>query len=341
MMRDKKILVTGASGLLGAYLIQQLLHAGYTDVRAIRRPHSRLELLGDLASRVSWVQADILDIADLDDAMSGIDLVFHCAALVSFDPRQRKALMQVNVEGTANVVNAALAAGVKQLIHVSSIAALGRNKDKQTIDEKAVWSRSKWNSDYGLSKYLAEREVWRGMGEGLQVAVVNPSMILGSGRWEEGTGHFFSLVWNKFPFFPAGATGFVDARDVARFMVGLMEAQAFGKKYILNSENWDYHQFFAAIAAGLGKNPPRYRVNRVMRLVAIPFLYLLGRVSKKEVYLTPQTIRQSALKAAYDNSLSRSILNFEYTPVGETIAATSVEFLKEKTGKGSAVLLPV
>ena len=340
-MRDTKILVTGASGLLGAYLIQELLHAGYRNIRAIKRPDSRLELLGDLVHQVTWVQADILDIADLDDAMQDIELVFHCAALVSFDPRRSKALMQVNVEGTANVVNAALAAGVKQLVHVSSIAALGRNQDHKIIDERAVWTRSSWNSDYGLSKYLAEREVWRGMGEGLEVAIVNPSMILGSGRWEEGTGHFFSLIWKNFPFYPAGSTGFVDARDVARFMVRLTEVQAFGKKYILNSENLDYQHFFAAIAAGLGKKSPRFKVSFVLRLLAIPALYLLRWISQKEMYLTPQTLIQSSIPSAYDNSLSRLLPDFTYTPVGETIAAISAQFLAEQTGKSTPALLPV
>lgn len=329
-MQETKILVTGASGLLGASLIAELLDKGYRNVRAIRRSDSRMDLLKPLEDKIEWCHADILDVADLDEAMEGIELVFHCAALVSFDPRKKKQLMLVNVEGTANVVNSALAAGVKKLIHVSSIAALGRNKHNKLIDEQTAWEKSKWNSDYGLSKYLAEREVWRGMGEGMQVAMVNPSMILGAGRWSEGTGSFFSMIWQGFPFYPSGSTGFVDAGDVAAFMVQLMEEdQAFGKKYILSSENLDYFSFFSAIAAGLGKQAPRVRVNAVFRLLAGLWSYPARWFSRRELMLTPQTLRQSAVDSVYDNTLSKTLTGFSYTPVSETIARLCTEFVAQ------------
>lgn len=329
-MQETKILVTGASGLLGAYLIAELLRKGYRNIRAIRRPGSRMDLLEALEGKIEWFYADIQDVADLNEAMEGIELVFHCAALVSFDPRKKKQLMLVNVEGTANVVNSALAAGVKKLIHVSSIAALGRNKKDKPIDEQTVWEKSKWNSDYGLSKYLAEREVWRAMGEGMQVAMVNPSMILGAGRWSEGTGNFFSMIWQGFPFYPAGSTGFVDAGDVAAFMVQLIEEdQAFGKKYILSSENLSYFSFFSAIAAGLGKQAPRIKVNAAFRLLAGLWSYPARWFSSSELMLTPQTLRQSAVNSVYDNTMSETLTGFSYTPVSKTIERLCAGFLAQ------------
>ncbi len=337
---EQKILVTGASGLLGAYLIQHLLHKGYRDIRAIRRADSRLELLEGLTDRLEWVHADILDVADMDEAMRGVDLVFHCAALVSFDPRQKKKLMQVNVEGTANVVNCALSAGVKKFIHVSSIAALGNGKPGEVLDESSVWEKGKSDPGYGLSKYLSEREVWRGMAEGMQVAIVNPSVILGSGRWEEGPGLFFSMIHGGFSFYPTGGTGFVDVRDVAAFMVKLGEKDAaFGKKYILNSENLRYRAFFLAIAEEFGKKPPGIKINTFLRFLAGLVMLPVGLFSKREVMVTPRTLKQAARFSRYNNERSRAMSDFEYIPVRATIAAVCQHFLN--TGEVGKLLPPV
>ena len=179
-MDHKRILVTGATGFLGAYLLRQLVTQGHA-IRALRRANSPMHLVEDIADLVEWVEADILDIVALETAFEGVTHVYHCAAMVSFHPRDVDRMMKINVEGTANIVNLSLSFGVQKLVHVSSIAAVGRSKERPQLDESSKWTTSKLNTNYAISKYMGEQEVWRGHAEGLAVGIVNPAIILGSG----------------------------------------------------------------------------------------------------------------------------------------------------------------
>ena len=219
---EQPVLITGATGFLGSYLLRSLIKSGHQNIRALRRPNSDHALVADIQGAVEWVEGDLLDPAALEDAMQGIRQVYHCAAIVSFDPRMVRTMLRANVEGTANVVNAALWEGVDKLVHVSSIAAIGRSPEEKKVSENTKWQRSPLHSNYAISKYLSEQEAWRGMAEGLNVSVVNPSVILGSGRWEDGPLQLFRLGWKAFPFYATGVSGFVDVRDVAQAMILLL-----------------------------------------------------------------------------------------------------------------------
>lgn len=199
------ILVTGGTGFLGSYLLRALVTAG-KPVRALYRRHIPDQLL-DVKDRVEWVQGDVLDVGSLEEAMQGVAQVYHCAAIVSFHPDRRAQMLKINVEGTANVVNIALDAGVKKLVHVSSVAALGRAKEQAAINERSQWEESSNNSYYAISKHLSEMEIWRGIAEGLPAVIVNPSIILGSGYWHDGSGMLLKTPGKNFPIIPKASTG--------------------------------------------------------------------------------------------------------------------------------------
>lgn len=340
-IKDKQILVTGGTGFLGSYLLRYLVREGYTRVRALRRATSQMDLVAEVANKIEWVEGDVLDIFSLEDAMQGVQQVYHCAAVVSFDPRDYDQMRQVNVDGTANVVNAALAANIEKLVHVSSIAAIGRMKNQPIVTEQTKWERSHHNSEYAISKYLSENEVWRGMTEGLNVAVVNPSVILGAGRWEEGPLKFFKVVWKNFPFYTKGTTGFVDVRDVARFMLQLMESEASGERYILNGDNLTYQTIFAEIATHLNKKAPSIQVNPVIQQIAWRVEWLRSKLFGGRPLVTRETAATSMRSYFYENEKSRSDFDFEYTPIRQTIAESCRQFREAAENGFESRILPL
>ena len=328
---DKQILVTGGTGFLGSYLLRYLFRNGYTRIRALKRPNSPLDLVAPIQGKVEWVDCDLMEAASLEDAMAGVDQLYHCAAMISFYPSDRWNMLRTNVEGTANVVNSALSQGVGRMVHVSSVAALGRVKNKKIVTEAAKWERSKLNSSYSLSKYLSENEVWRGMAEGLPAAIVNPSIILGSGFWQGGGPQsFFRLAGKGFPFYPVGTNGFVDVRDVARFMILLMESSITGERYILNSDNWSYQNLLTSIARVQQQRPPRIKVTPLVQQVAWRLEWIRQKLTGARPVVTRETARTAANTFHYVNKKSIEAFNFEYIPLVETIRQTSLQYLEAK-----------
>lgn len=330
MDKNSSILITGATGFIGAHLLQQLLADGYTHVRAFRRPDSPMGLVEDLAPKVEWVDGDILDIFALERAMQGCTHIFHCAAVVSFDPADARRLRTVNITGTANVVNTALKLGIEKLLFISSVAALGRTKQGITINETAKWERSPFNTRYAVSKYQGEMEVWRGHAEGLDIAVVNPSIVLGSGFWESGPAHFFPMVDQGFPFYPVGTTGLVDVRDVAWYTVRLMESDIKNERFILNAEHYPYQQLLTEVAQALGVQPPKYKVGKILRSLTWRLAWLQTKITGKRPFLTRETARNSSWIFYYDNQKSLEHFDFAYTPIAETIKDTAATYRQAK-----------
>lgn len=329
MQKNTRVLVTGATGFVGAYLIRHLLEKGYA-VRGLRRASSRMDLLGEIAAQVEWAEADITDLGALEDAFEGITHVFHCAALVSFHPKDTQKMMKINVEGTQNVVNMCLHTGVQRLIHVSSIAALGRAPNRPHLDETCKWVESKQNSRYALSKYGAEMEIQRGVAEGLSAAMVSPSVIVGSGRWDEGMAAFFKKIDQGLPVYPSGGSGFVDVRDVVRFMVLLMESEESGVRYILNAVNTTHKAFFDAIALELNTKPPAIRIGPFLAEVAWRVEWLKEKILGIPPMATKESARASVTYYTYGNERSRQAFDFTYRPFEQTIRDTAQQYLAEK-----------
>jgi nucleoside-diphosphate-sugar epimerase len=249
---------------------------------------------------------------------------------VSFHPKDADKMLKINVEGTANVVNFCLDFGVKKLVHVSSIAALGRAANRPHLDENCKWVESKDNSRYGVSKYGAEMEVQRGIAEGLSAAIVSPSVVVGSKDWEEGMSGFFKKIDAGLKFCPSGGSGFVDVRDVVRFMVLLMESDITGERYILNADNLSHKQFFGMIARELGVAPPPITVGPLLAEVAWRVEWLKEKILGTTPLATRESARASVTNYTYGNEKSRSVFGFEYIPFEQTVQETAAQYLEAK-----------
>ena len=310
------IFVTGATGLVGSHLVQALVQQG-KPVRALYR--SVIPTYAG-ADKVEWMQGDILDVIALEEALIGVKQVYHCAAVVSFNPKKIHALYQTNVEGTANVVNACITAGVQKLLYVSSVAALGRMNQDAAIDENMQWSPKTNNSEYGRSKYLAEMEVWRGIGEGLEAVVVNPSIILGAGDWNGGSSQIFKSVYEEFPWYTDGATGFVDVVDVVSAMQLLMESDISAQRYILNAVNMSFKELFVMIAQCFGKRPAHKKVTPLLAGLIWRWEALKYRLTGISPLLTKETAASAQAKVFFKNGkFLQQFPTFQYTPVAATI----------------------
>jgi len=317
------ILVTGASGFLGQHLVRRLAAPG-TSVRA--QYHTNLPG-GDISKLpgVEWQKCDLLDVFAVESLIQGVTEIYHCAGIVSFDPARREEMLHFNPESTANIVNEALQQEVRKMVHVSSVAALGRTGDEhKVIDEEQEWGESKYNSAYGLSKYLAEMEVWRGIGEGLCAAIINPSVILGAGDWRYGSPQLMAVVNKEFPFYTSGINGWVDVNDVVTAMTSLMSSDIEAERFIVSEGNYPFRDIFTRMAEALGKKPPRMYANRFLSL-------LLARLSKvfmgKNTVITAETVRNAHSISKYDNGkLLKALPAFRYTPIDTTIGNMSVAF---------------
>jgi dihydroflavonol-4-reductase len=334
------ILVTGGTGLVGSHLLQAIAMEGKT-VRAIIRPSGETEMVRRVFrlysqepekdfSRIEWVEANLMDIFSLEEAMEGVDDIYHCAALVSFLPGDHKKLIRQNTEGTANLVNAALEKNVRKLCHVSSIAALGRPESmSDLIDENLVWKTSKNNSVYAVSKYGAEREVWRGTAEGLDAVIVNPSIILGVAGRRGGSSRIFNTVWEGLKFYPTGQNGFVDVRDVVKAMILLMESDIRNERFILNVDNIEYKKLFELISGALGKPAPSIRVSPALSRLAWRVEKLRAMITGVKPLITRETARTAVQQYRYSNEKIKKELGFEFRPIEETIGHFCRIFLGE------------
>lgn len=323
-------LVTGGTGIVGSHLLQQLVASG-RSVRATRRASSDLEQVrrvfrhldpaGDRQfDRVEWVEADLLDTTALRDAMAGVERVYHCAALVSFDPRDTKALFAQNITGTANVVNAALETGVKRLLHISSTATIGKAPAGTMANEESEWQRDAHTSPYAVSKAEAELEVQRGIAEGLDAVLVNPCIVLGIGSPGRSSMTMVERVRKGTRFFPPGSNAVVDARDVAAFSIALMEKGATGERHLLVGENLSYERLFTLIAETAGKPAPKNRIRRWM-------LELAWRLEQARTlfggrpFITRHTAHSAVTRRSYDAGKAVQVTGLRFRDVPETLRA--------------------
>ncbi len=342
-MKEKQVLVTGGTGFVGAYLLRHLLQSGYKNIRALKRRTSSMALVEDIQNDIEWVECDIMDVSGLEEAMAGVKYLYHSAAIVSFNPSEYDKIIQVNAGGTANVVNAALNEGIDKMVHVSSIAALGRKKKETHHDESFKWESNSANSGYAISKHLAEMEIHRGIAEGLKAAIVNPSNVLGSGFWKDrtSTGQFFHLTWKGFPFYAQGGSGFVDVRDVVRFCRILMESDIVSERFILNGENLSFQQLFSEIASALNVRAPFIQVGPITRELSWRLMWIFSKLTGKTQIITRETARSSARRYTYDNGKSLSVFpEFKYTPIRETIEQTGKQFLEACQTDFKPMVLP-
>ncbi len=324
-----KLLITGGTGFLGAWIIKHLVEKGYA-VRALRRNNPLPSFIpAHILDQVEWVPGDVLDTASLEDAMEGIHSVIHSAAMVSFIASDRMRMYHTNVDGTANVVNAALLKNIQRFVHISSVAALGRTPGGDTVTEKKEWQESKTNTHYAISKHMAEMEVWRGMGEGLSTVVLNPSTIIGYGNWNSSSCAIFKSVYNEFPWYTNGINGFVAVEDVAAAAIALMESTVSGERFIVNGDNWSFRQLFDAIADGFHKKRPHREATPFLGEIAWRMEKLKASFSGKKPLLTKESARVAQSKTHFDNSKLRQALpGFTITPLQAAIENACNHYLQ-------------
>lgn len=322
------IVVTGASGLVGLHVVQELAKQQHPQT-IIALYHSSLPSK-ELQALATWKHADILDVQALEEIFSSAQQVYHCAAVVSFNPKEKKLMQQLNIEGTKNVVNACINCGIEKLVHVSSVAALGRIRPGEKISESMNWTEDTSNSEYGKTKYLSEMEVWRGIGEGLKAVIVNPSIILGAGNWNLGSTAIFKNVYNEFPWYTKGSSGFVSATDVAKIMIALMTSEINAERFIVSAWNETYQKVFNEIAINFQKKKPSKEVTPFIAAIVWRLEYLKMLITKRNPLITKETAATALTNVVYDNSkLLNALPTFKYADFNESIKQICIDIKKK------------
>lgn len=322
------ILVTGGTGLVGAHLLLRLIENGakvraiYRDEKGIQKTKSLFEHYqkSTLFNTVEWIKGEILDITALEDAFIGITQVYHCAAYISFDSKDENKLRKINIEGTANIVNFCLAKGIEKLCHVSSIAALGDLAAHETsITEETEWNPEKYHSDYAISKYGAEMEVWRGQQEGLQVIIVNPGIIIGPGFENQSSGQLIKKVADGLLFYTYGKTAFVVVDDVVRITIELMESSICNERFILIGQNIVFRDLINTIADTLKVKRPSIEAKPFLIGLTWRLYWVLSLFSTKPKQISKDSLQSLLNKKEFSNQKIKSALQTSFIDVKQYI----------------------
>lgn len=326
------IAVTGANGLLGSFIVRKLLEKNEPFV-AIMRKGSDASLLDDISGQITARYADLLTPVQLEDALDGVTKVIHAAAIVSFNPRRANEIMNINVNGTRNLVNECLAKGVERFIHISSVAALGRQKNQRFIAEDNQWVDSPMNSVYARSKYLAELEVFRANEEGLDAVVVNPSVILAPANWDKSSAQLFKYVYDQRSFYTDAYLNYVDVRDVVDITYRLLANGIAGERFILNAGKIHFRDFFQQVAKRMNRKAPTVKLNNgLLRLVA-RLEEIRTSVLGTEPILTRETARLAGTEFLYSNEKIRNALPVEFQPIEASLDWCCAYYTKKYSHK--------
>jgi dihydroflavonol-4-reductase len=307
----EKYFITGATGLVGSYIARKLVSEG-KEVYALKRKNSDIQSLLIAEGQIKWVEGDILDVSLLFEALKGMDYAIHAAASVSMLAKDKEETLKVNIEGTANMVNAALGNSVKKFCHISSIAAIGVPEKAVSIDEKVAWNDDSKDFIYAKSKHYAEREVWRGIAEGLNAVIVNPSTVLGIGSWEKSSGQIIKFISKGVKYYPQGSINLVDAEDVAEIVYRLLHSEIHSEKFILNAANVSYQDFFTKVAIQLGKPAPKYKIGSN----TLKIIYLLSKIANllgiSKTALSQEIIAAIKSTHTYDSTKISQLLPYQF-----------------------------
>lgn len=323
------ILVTGATGLVGAHLLAELIPHHSVITALYRSEDKRQQALSvlkyygiaeDKAHEViRWVKTDILDLVQLKCVFEGVTKVYHCAALVSFHKMDYPQLLRTNVEGTANVVNMCLRFGVDKLVHMSSVAALGDATKDGMVSEQSKWASYDGKSGYAVSKKHGEREVWRGIEEGLNAVIVNPTVIFGAAPLNQSSIAIFKTVLNGQRFYTTGSNAIVDARDVAAIMHQLMEREVSKQQYLLVGENVSFRAIMNEISDQAGKKRPSIGIESSMFPKAVRFIENVGKLFRIKPLLAYDSAVASISRTEYSNKKITDLLDYKFYNLKESV----------------------
>lgn len=323
------ILVTGSTGLVGSYLLLDLIQNGL-PVRALYRKEvqiGRVRRLFDLYvdraqeqfDRIRWIKGDLLDMGSLEEAMSGVTDVYHTAAILTFNPRRAKELITTNQQGTANIVNMALQKNIRKLCHVSSVTTIAKTVQEEIVTEGSPWKSVRKQVPYAVSKIESEREVWRGIAEGLNAVIVNPGVILGWGDTRRDSGRLIPALSRMTRFYTSGTTGMVGVRDVSRAMIMLMESGISGERFILNAENVSFRRLAEMVASALGTSGPSVKIPAAALEISWRLEYVRSLLTGREPFITRTIAENARKKTCYSGEKITRALPFYYTPIEEVV----------------------
>jgi dihydroflavonol-4-reductase len=330
------ILVTGATGLLGSHVVFDLIKKGYR-VKAMYRNESNLTVIDHLfryyeteqaavlMNQIEWFHGDILDLQDVSKAIENCTAVIHCAGMVSFASRDFNQLIEVNRNGTANLVNAALSSGIDYFLHVSSTSAIGSStKALDNIKrETNHWHANEKASGYAVSKYSAEKEVWRGMEEGLAAVIVNPSVFFGPGKWSDSSLKLFQTIQDGLDFYTSGGNAFVDVRDVSTLICQLYELRITNERFLITGHNLLFKELFDKIVFQLKVKAPRYKANKLLTEIAWRIIGLLAFITGKKPSITKDAVRGSHSITRFSSEKIKTLFpDFQFIPISDTIENT-------------------
>lgn len=330
-MKDKHILITGGTGVLGIYIVEALLADGFENIEVFSRSGGNDSLSFANHPNLTFTQGDIAELHPLTEAIERSDYIIHAAAIVSFHPKKFDLMHSINVEGTANVVNISLEANVKKVIHISSIAAIGRSEKNNTISESTTWNNSKYNSYYGITKYLAEQEVWRANYEGLNMAIINPSLIIGGKTWDQSSLQIFEKVYNSLPFYTSGSTGIVDVQDVAKMTLYLLKSDINGERFIASGGNISYKDLFQKMASFMGRKAPQKLAPKWIMSLFWRLEKVRSFLSGKGPIITRETARSTSHLSVYDNQKSIDLGWGQYIDSDETLKKYAREYVAHRS----------
>lgn len=330
------ILVTGGTGMVGAHLLYQLARKG-ESVRAIYRTEKSLEKtkkifgyftdnVDSLFFKIDWVKADITDVPSLEEVFPLVEKVYHVAAFVSFDEKYAKVMREVNIEGTANIVNLSIAFGVKKMCYVSSIAAIAKSVNKPLVDEEDDFNLETNNYSYAITKYGAEMEVWRAAQEGLNVLIVNPGVILGPGLWKENSGVLFTMIYNGNPIYTDGVSGFVGVDDVVSVLIKGMESDIVNERFIVTAENVNFKDVLFAIADSLGKRRPKIKLTSFMAEIGWRLSYVKSILTGGINTFAKHTAKSANNKSYYNSDKVQELLDFKFQKIDTVIKTISEKY---------------
>lgn len=333
------ILVTGGTGLVGSHLLYHLAQKN-DFIRATYRDKSKISTVkhvfsyytknpSDLFDKIEWVACDITNIPQLDLAFKNISYVYHCAAMVSFDPKDYHQLRNINIEGTANVVNFCISNKIQKLCYVSSIATLGKTENQTPITENTEWNKEVSHNVYAITKYGAEMEVWRATQEGLDVVIVNPGVIIGPGYWNSSSGYLFKKIHKGLSYYTTGKTGYIDVNDLCKVMLNLMLSASKNEAYIVVNEHLSFKDFSKKIAIGLNAKPPYKMTSDTMLNIAWKFDWLRCFFTGDKRTLTKQLAKNLNKDSIYSNEKLLGTIDIKFKPIDVSLSETCQLFLKD------------
>jgi len=336
------ILVTGGTGMVGSHLLFSLI-SNNKPVKATFRKGSDLSKVkkifsyytddsAELFKKINWIEADITDVPALENAFNQVNTVYHCAALISFNPKEYNTLYKINVEGTANIVNLCIAKNIEKLCYVSSIATIDGYTTNTIVTEETEWNDAHANV-YALTKYDAEMEVWRSTQENLSVVIVNPGVIVGPGFWNTGSGVLFKTAAKGSKYYPPGGTGFIAVNDVVKMMISLMDSNTTNERYIAIAENISYKDILSKITKQLNITAPTkklafWQLNILARLDGLRTFF-----TNTDRKLTKETIFSLKNRQEYSNNKIRTAQNFKFEAIDEIVKFCCALYKKENTKK--------